>query len=84
MCVCSFNVLYLFSLKGGSTQALIVEYLLTKLLQIGSPFYHLTSNKKSALIQKPSAKTPKPLLIMEREQTTLIIKFKEKGELFSI
>ena len=84
VCVCVFYVLYLFPLRWGSTQGLISEYLLAKpMLQIEYPSYHLTSYRISVLIQKPSAQTPKSLLIMEKndmEKKKLIMENSKRKE----
>ena len=48
------------SLPGEEVGALCYEYKLNRLvLKIGCPFNHLTSYKRSALIQKPSVQIPK-------------------------
>ena len=60
--VCSFYILYYSPLEGVGYKLHAQRAKMTKLiLQIPCPFYHLTSWRKSALIQKPSAQIPKAL-----------------------
>ena len=50
----------LLSSNGGRLQAWSSEYKLVKLiLQVGSAFYHLTSHRKSAPVQRSSGEIPK-------------------------
>ena len=73
MCVCLFYILYYSAIEGvGHRLSALYVKLNELILQIGCPSYHLTSWRKSSLIQKCSAHLPKTLYEYGDAEKTII------------
>ena len=73
VCVCVHFTLLIIPLEKDRMEALSSACKTAKLiLQIGCPSCHLTTWKKSALIQKPLEQTPKAFYQHENAEKTVI------------